>query len=224
MTKLSLSFLVESDKTFTFFLDGKRQPLLSPLHQGFLLPGSMVMIPSFFKEFGEPPYQRPHCPPHLLYCILSILTPPSSVRLFIKIGPRKFSMFTLSVTCLSRLLSWTPVTFMEKFRSPLLLWWCAAWSLRTDLFSSCAWRFARCSSPRVKAFLPVSPKYSQTLSPHSSQINEYVTPSRRQSPPSSVRQGKHSWRPHLSPDHGFDLRNFCSKVIPDFSTILNFES
>ena len=87
MTKLLLSFLVESDKTFTFFLDGKRQPLLSPLHQGFLLPGSMVMIPSFFKEFGEPPYQRPHCPPHLLYCILSILTPPSSVRLFIKIGP-----------------------------------------------------------------------------------------------------------------------------------------
>ena len=67
MTKLSLSFLVESDNTFTFFLDGKRQPLLSPLHQGFLLPGSMVMIPSFFKEFGEPPYQRPHCPPHLLY-------------------------------------------------------------------------------------------------------------------------------------------------------------
>ena len=87
MTKLLLSFLVESDKTFTFFLDRKRQPLLSPLHQGFLLPGSMVMIPSFFKEFGEPPYQRPHCPPHLLYCILSILTPPSSVRLFIKIGP-----------------------------------------------------------------------------------------------------------------------------------------
>ena len=102
MTKLSLSFLVESDKTFTFFLDGKRQPLLSPLHQGFLLPGSMVMIPSFFKEFGEPPYQRPHCPPHLLYCILSIFTPPSSVRLFIKIGPWKFSMFTLSVTCLWR--------------------------------------------------------------------------------------------------------------------------
>ena len=105
MTKLSLSFLIESDKTFTFFLDRKCQPLLSPLHQGFLLPGSMVMIPSFFKEFGEPPYQRPHCPPHLLYCILSILTPPSSVRLFIKIGPWKFSMFTLSVTCLSRLLS-----------------------------------------------------------------------------------------------------------------------
>ena len=102
MTKLSLSFLIESDKTFTFFLDRKRQPLLPPLHQGFLLSGSMVMIPSFFKEFGEPSYQRPHCPPHLLYCILSILTPPSSVRLFIKIGPLKFSMFTLSVTCPGR--------------------------------------------------------------------------------------------------------------------------
>ena len=46
---------------------------------------------------------------------------PSSFRLFIKIGPRKFSMFTLSVTCHSSLLAWLPVTFMEKFTSPLLL-------------------------------------------------------------------------------------------------------
>ena len=51
MAKLSLSFLIESDKAFTFFLDWKRQPLLPPLHQGFLLPGSMLMIPSLFKEF-----------------------------------------------------------------------------------------------------------------------------------------------------------------------------
>ena len=52
--------------------------------------------PLYFKSLVEPPYRRPccpYCPPHLLYCILCILTPPSSVRLFIKIWPWKFSIF-----------------------------------------------------------------------------------------------------------------------------------
>ena len=60
-------------------------------------------------------------PPHLLYCILSSLTPPISFLLFIRIWPLKFSMLTRSVTCLSRLFECRPVIFMVKFTSNLPL-------------------------------------------------------------------------------------------------------
>ena len=41
-------------------------------------------------------------PPHLLYLVLSTLTPPISFLLFIRTGPLKLVMFTLSCSCLSK--------------------------------------------------------------------------------------------------------------------------
>merc|ERR1711994_859726 len=57
--------------------------------------------------------------------------------------------------------------------------------------------------------------------PHSSHHKIYVTDSRQQLPPPPELQLKHFGRPQFSLAHGFDLLNFCSKVIPLFSTILN---
>ena len=60
------------------------------------------------------------------------------------------------------------------------------YDFKTDLFSSSASLLLRCSSPLENPFLPDSPRYLQTSSPHSSHTSEYVTLSRQQLPPSSV--------------------------------------
>ena len=41
-------------------------------------------------------------PPHLLYLVLSTLTPPISFLLFIRTGPLKLVMFALSCSCLRK--------------------------------------------------------------------------------------------------------------------------
>ena len=103
-------------------------------------------------------------------------------------------------------------------------WISSPWTLAQCFHNAFSVFFRRhssiCFPPLVNPFLPDSPKYLQTASPHSSHTNEYVTLSLQQSPPSSVLHWKQFCRPHLSPDHGLDLLNFCSKVTPDFSIIL----
>ena len=53
-----------------------------------------------------------HSPPHLRYCILSTLTPPISLLLFMRTGPLKFWIWILSMICLSRGSLKAPVTLM----------------------------------------------------------------------------------------------------------------
>ena len=53
-----------------------------------------------------------HSPPHLRYCILSTLTPPISLLLFMSTGPLKFWIWILSMICLSRGSLNAPVTLM----------------------------------------------------------------------------------------------------------------
>ena len=60
--------------------------LLLKESQGYLHPG---------KDIHE-------LPPHLRYCILSTRTPPISFLLFIRTGPLKFEIWTLSITWRSK--------------------------------------------------------------------------------------------------------------------------
>ena len=74
-------------------------------------------------KVGDGSWRHPaHSPPHLRYCILSTLTPPISVLLFIKTGPLKFWIWILSMICLSRGSLKVPVTLM-LYGTPCLLWW-----------------------------------------------------------------------------------------------------
>ena len=74
-------------------------------------------------KFGGGSWRHPaQFPPHLRYCILSTLTPPISVLLFIKTGPLKFWIWILSMICLSRGSLKVPVTLM-LYGTPCLLWW-----------------------------------------------------------------------------------------------------
>ena len=123
-----------------------------PFHQEFLLLRSLDVIDPLSFIYGvwwtslsAPIY--PYCPPHLLYCVLSTLMPPISFLLFMIAGPEKFSMFTRSLTCLSRQFGCEPVTFILKLTSALASWWWIEWSFRTDLFASSASLLLRCSTP-----------------------------------------------------------------------------
>ena len=82
-----------------------------PLHPP---PGSSILVSTAFHppaglqdgvRQGRPPscFNLPlQLPPHLLYLVLSTRTPPISFLLFIRIGPLKLVMFTLSCNCLSK--------------------------------------------------------------------------------------------------------------------------
>lgn len=106
---------------------GISQTLHSSISPRLLLPGIFSSSPppcwlAGWLRVGAPPSSYPHCPPHLLYCVLSTLIPPISFLLFMMAAPLKFSMFTRSVICLSRQLECEPVTFMVKLTSSLPLW------------------------------------------------------------------------------------------------------
>ena len=51
---------------------------------------------------GPPSWDDYEFPPHLRYCILSTLTPPISFLLFIRTGPLKLEIWTLSMVWRSR--------------------------------------------------------------------------------------------------------------------------
>ena len=110
---------------------------LAPPARFFNLPFSPLLACRLVLGWAAPPPWFYWFAPHLLYCCLSILTPPNSPLLFIKNSPPKLAMLTPSVTCLSRLSLWTPVTLIENLTSAPLWWWFAC-SLSTDLFSSSA--------------------------------------------------------------------------------------
>ena len=80
---------------------------------GSSLPG-LHLPPPLRGGRGEPPSWLVDYwpPPHLRYCILSTLTPPISVLLFIKTGPLKFWIWILSMICRSRGSLKVPVTLM----------------------------------------------------------------------------------------------------------------
>ena len=67
-----------------------------------LLPGLHLTSSSQRRAGGTSILAAYWSPPHLLYCILSTLKPPISFLLFIRSGPLKFEIFTLSINCLSR--------------------------------------------------------------------------------------------------------------------------
>ena len=97
-------------------------PSTPPTPSRLLLPGySPPLRPpaglQVGKGWGDLHPRTLQSPPPLLYCILSTRTPPISFLLFIKICPPKFSIFTLSVNCLSRQLECTLVTFITKLTS-----------------------------------------------------------------------------------------------------------
>ena len=56
-----------------------------------------------WQRVGRPPFLNPSTNRHLLYWLHSTLTPPILFCLAIKIASWKFSVFTLSVSCLSML-------------------------------------------------------------------------------------------------------------------------
>ena len=76
-----------------------------PTSPRLLLPGVDHLSPpcclAGWRQAGETSSMHQMFP-HLLYLVLSTLTPPISFLLFIRIGPWKLVMFTLSCSCLSK--------------------------------------------------------------------------------------------------------------------------
>ena len=99
-------------------------PACLQFHQGLLLP--RLMLYPLFSEFGESSTNLLlvfQSPPHLLYLVLSTLIPPISFLRFIRTGPLKLDILTLSIICRSKGSLYAPDTFMLYLTSSLLLWW-----------------------------------------------------------------------------------------------------
>ena len=80
------------------------QPPSSPrlLHPGVILPLPPCWLAGW-RWAGETSILGGHqLPPHLMYLVLSTLTPPISFLLFISMGPLNDVMLTLSWSCLSK--------------------------------------------------------------------------------------------------------------------------